>query len=165
MSHRFIFGRSMFQFPVRNLAHLSDALMAIFSTHWIQRSCRTRKIWREAGKGWGRNEVLKILITIHMTKKSHYFKENWVYCRDKPVLNRTWHSGNRSLEWKFNSPVDLKSWWSILQVPVISESVLKRKKFRSIWCLYRQVLLYMWKWACFSAKFCGSSVQFFSLSL
>jgi uncharacterized membrane protein len=76
MSHRFIFGRSMFQFPVRNLAHLTDVLMAIFSTHWVQRSCRTRKIWREAGKGLGGNGVFEILLTVHMIKKSHYFKEN-----------------------------------------------------------------------------------------
>jgi hypothetical protein len=33
-------------------------------------------MWREAGKGWGRNRILEIFITVQLIKKSDSFKEN-----------------------------------------------------------------------------------------
>jgi len=43
-------------------------------------------MWRKAGKGWGRNRVLEILITVQLIKKSHYFKKTESIV-EKPVLN------------------------------------------------------------------------------
>jgi hypothetical protein len=46
-------------------------------------------MWREAGKGWVRNRVLEILITVQLIKKPHYFKKTESIV-EKPVLNGTW---------------------------------------------------------------------------
>lgn len=68
-SRRFIFRRSIFQFPLRDLAHVTQVLVAVSSTHQVQGSCRTMNMCGEAVMSWGRNGVLEMLTIARMIKK------------------------------------------------------------------------------------------------